>query len=334
MYRTPIKFAPTAALLAALIPTTAHAAPPPPAAVGAVQQSAARDCGREGWPWGCIARCESSGRWKTNTGNGFYGGLQFRHSTWKEFGGLAYARRADLATRNEQIKIARKVLTVQGWGAWPVCSKRYHLKGRMHTVAKGDTLSSLARTYRIGGGWRAFYRVNRQTLGARPGHLVVGSLLVIPKKSTRGDASWSPKQDPTVPVPAPPATQKPSPAPSAPAPSPAPSTPAPAPSVPAAPAPAAPGPAAPGPAAPGPAAPGPVRPAQGPSAQFPSAGVPSPATVPPGAGRPPVLETPSLSGPLAVPRPGAPATVGIPSLSGGPISPPLFPVRPAGPHLR
>lgn len=71
--------------------------------------------------WDAIALCESSGNWSINTGNGFYGGLQFAQSTWEEFGGLQYAPRADLATREQQITVAERVLAVQGIGAWPVC---------------------------------------------------------------------------------------------------------------------------------------------------------------------------------------------------------------------
>jgi murein DD-endopeptidase MepM/ murein hydrolase activator NlpD len=72
--------------------------------------------------WDKVATCESSGNWHINTGNGYYGGLQFAASTWKSFGGAAYAPRADLATRNQQIAVAEQVLRSQGPGAWPVCS--------------------------------------------------------------------------------------------------------------------------------------------------------------------------------------------------------------------
>jgi LysM repeat protein len=72
--------------------------------------------------WDRIAACESGGNWHINTGNGFYGGLQFTYSTWLGYGGGAYASRADLATRDQQIAIAQKVLAGQGWNAWPVCS--------------------------------------------------------------------------------------------------------------------------------------------------------------------------------------------------------------------
>lgn len=74
--------------------------------------------------WDKVAFCESTNDWQINTGNGFYGGLQFTQSTWVEFGGRRYAARADLATREQQIDIAKKVLQVQGPGAWPVCSVR------------------------------------------------------------------------------------------------------------------------------------------------------------------------------------------------------------------
>lgn len=72
--------------------------------------------------WDIVAKCESSNNWHINTGNGFYGGLQFTQSTWAAYGGLKYASRADLATKAEQINIAEKVLASQGPGAWPVCS--------------------------------------------------------------------------------------------------------------------------------------------------------------------------------------------------------------------
>lgn len=74
--------------------------------------------------WDKVAQCESSGDWSINTGNGYYGGLQFTPSTWKAFGGHKYASNAHLATKQQQINIAEKVLAVQGPGAWPVCSVR------------------------------------------------------------------------------------------------------------------------------------------------------------------------------------------------------------------
>jgi cell wall-associated NlpC family hydrolase len=74
--------------------------------------------------WDKVAKCESSGNWSINTGNGYYGGLQFSQSTWAGFGGTEYAARADLATKAQQIAVAEKVLAVQGPGAWPVCGVR------------------------------------------------------------------------------------------------------------------------------------------------------------------------------------------------------------------
>ena len=74
--------------------------------------------------WDRVAKCESGGNWKINTGNGYYGGLQFAAGTWKGYGGGTYASQANRATKAEQIAIARRVLAGQGPGAWPVCSRR------------------------------------------------------------------------------------------------------------------------------------------------------------------------------------------------------------------
>lgn len=79
--------------------------------------------------WDQLAGCESSGNWAINTGNGFYGGLQFTQSTWEAYGGLKYAPRADLATRGEQIAVAELTLQGQGWGAWPACTKKLGITG-------------------------------------------------------------------------------------------------------------------------------------------------------------------------------------------------------------
>ena len=68
--------------------------------------------------WDSVAQCESSGNWAINTGNGYYGGLQFTQSTWDAYGGQQYASRADQATREEQIAVAEQTLAGQGWGAW------------------------------------------------------------------------------------------------------------------------------------------------------------------------------------------------------------------------
>jgi hypothetical protein len=74
--------------------------------------------------WDAVAQCESGGNWSINTGNGFYGGLQFTQSTWSSHGGRQYAARADQASRDQQIDIAERVRQDQGMGAWPVCGSR------------------------------------------------------------------------------------------------------------------------------------------------------------------------------------------------------------------
>jgi len=86
----------------------AHASSPAPVSSGGVN-------------WSAIAACESGGNWSTNTGNGFYGGLQFTEGTWLANGGGQYASSANLASPSQQIAVAQNVLASQGIGAWPVC---------------------------------------------------------------------------------------------------------------------------------------------------------------------------------------------------------------------
>ena len=74
-----------------------------------------------GTGWDGVAACESGGNWSINTGNGYYGGLQFTQQTWAGAGGLAYAPRADLATPAQQIAIASTL----GMNNWPVCGANY-----------------------------------------------------------------------------------------------------------------------------------------------------------------------------------------------------------------
>src|SRR5271168_5170556 len=74
--------------------------------------------------WDAISRCEAGGKWAINTGNGYYGGVQFDQNTWERGGGLRFAPRADLASREEQIAVAQVTQSRQGWAAWPVCSGR------------------------------------------------------------------------------------------------------------------------------------------------------------------------------------------------------------------
>ncbi|QYX79546.1 LysM peptidoglycan-binding domain-containing protein [Streptomyces akebiae] len=90
--------------------------------------------------WDAVAQCESGGNWSINTGNGYYGGLQFSASTWAGYGGTQYASTADQATKAQQIAIAEKVLAGQGKGAWPVCGKG--LSGASYDGAAASSGSS------------------------------------------------------------------------------------------------------------------------------------------------------------------------------------------------
>lgn len=93
--------------------------------LAATGNAAAADSG----VWDRIAQCESGGNWHINTGNGYYGGLQFAASTWRAYGGTAYAPTADQASKDQQIAVATKVQRAQGWGAWPTCSARAGASG-------------------------------------------------------------------------------------------------------------------------------------------------------------------------------------------------------------
>lgn len=74
--------------------------------------------------WNAVAQCESSGDWSANTGNGFYGGLQFTQSTWDAYGGAQYASSPQNASQAQQETVANSVLAGQGIGAWPVCGSQ------------------------------------------------------------------------------------------------------------------------------------------------------------------------------------------------------------------
>lgn len=147
-----------------------------------------------GTNWDAIAQCESGGNWAINTGNGYYGGLQFSQSTWNGYGGQQYASRADLATRDQQIAVAEKVKAGQGIGAWPVCGAHagdsggnytssntdggddtgrggdradrsaHRDHGTRYTVRSGDTLASIAADKDVEGGWRQLYKDNADTV--------------------------------------------------------------------------------------------------------------------------------------------------------------------------
>lgn len=181
-----------------------------------------------GHDWSGVAQCESGGNWHINTGNGFYGGLQFTQSTWDAYGGGSYASRADLASQSAQISVAERVLSGQGVGAWPVCGQYLsggstpsssdsssqssgsndssqssgssgsssqssgssdssshssgdgdndgddssqqssgssdssaHASGGTYTVRSGDTLSEIASSHGVSGGWHTLAELNQ-----------------------------------------------------------------------------------------------------------------------------------------------------------------------------
>jgi nucleoid-associated protein YgaU len=169
--------------------------------------------------WDAIAQCESSGNWAANTGNGFFGGLQFTQSTWKAFGGSGSPQGA---SREEQITVAEKVLDGQGIGAWPVCGKHGNSGGGSsssssttshstarhvdstkkatsgsspkrsstpkhalpddYTVVAGDTLGSIATTHQVNGGWQALAGANKDI--ANPNMILPGQHLAMPAGSS------------------------------------------------------------------------------------------------------------------------------------------------------
>lgn len=77
--------------------------------------------------WETLAQCESGGNWSINTGNGYYGGLQFSQTSWVGAGGTQYASAPHLATKAQQIATAENLLKMQGWGAWPSCAAKHNL---------------------------------------------------------------------------------------------------------------------------------------------------------------------------------------------------------------
>jgi nucleoid-associated protein YgaU len=154
--------------------------------------------------WDRVAQCESGGRWNINTGNGFHGGLQFTPSTWRGFGGAQFAPSAHQASRAEQIVVAERVLAKQGWGAWPVCSRKAGARGQAATVRsaparkeattervsrpatkrsggtyvvkRGDTLSRIAARSGVKGGWKTLATKNP---GLNPNRLKVGQPIAV-----------------------------------------------------------------------------------------------------------------------------------------------------------
>ena len=122
----------------------------------------ASNAGASDTVWDRVAACESTGNWSINTGNGYYGGLQFSFQTWKGFGGQKYAYTANRASKAQQIEIAQEVLKVQGPGAWPVCSQRAGL-----TVANGLAVDPYS------GGTRPSRDTTRPPVASTGGKLVV-----------------------------------------------------------------------------------------------------------------------------------------------------------------
>ena len=81
----------------------------------------------DGATWDALAQCESGGNWSINTGNGFYGGLQFTQQSWN---GVGMSGSPANATRVQQIEAGERLLAIQGWGAWPACSAKLGLYGK------------------------------------------------------------------------------------------------------------------------------------------------------------------------------------------------------------
>jgi LysM repeat protein len=174
--------------------------------------------------WEKVAECESSGNWSADTGNGYYGGLQFSQSSWESVGGTEYAPRADLATKEEQIAAGEKLLAAQGPGAWPTCGPAAGLgrdsgtpanapapqtrgetkvkaeTGRTsaaadsYTVASGDTLHGIATRHDVEGGWRTVYETNRETVGGNPNLIFPGQRLTLAAPPSDGGQSRAPER--------------------------------------------------------------------------------------------------------------------------------------------
>lgn len=117
-----------AALQATAAPAPVEAEYVAPAAAPAPRVQAApapADSAISGGVWDRLAQCESGGNWAINTGNGYYGGVQFSLSSWQAVGGSGYPHQASKA---EQISRAEALLALQGWGAWPACSAKLGLR--------------------------------------------------------------------------------------------------------------------------------------------------------------------------------------------------------------
>ncbi|HEY4022122.1 MAG TPA: transglycosylase family protein [Pseudonocardiaceae bacterium] len=160
--------------------------------------------------WDAIAQCESGGNWSINTGNGFYGGLQFDMGTWHSNGGTGSPANA---TREQQIAVAEHVAAARGTSPWPNCGSRggssAHYTAHSsapttttkkathkaavaapattaapqsapngdYTVASGDTLSNIAQKLNVAGGWQGLWDKNK-TVVANPNLIFPGQSLV------------------------------------------------------------------------------------------------------------------------------------------------------------
>jgi hypothetical protein len=183
-------------------------------AVGAPLALAAAPAQADSVDWDAIAHCESGGKWNTNTGNSFYGGLQFTQGTWNANGGSGNPAGA---SREEQIRVAENVLKTQGIGAWPRCGAGKGGSGKAapakkkttavapkkkaapkpvaakpaaapaqapaqtgtgdYVVKAGDTLSKIAEQANVSGGWQALYEKNKGIV-ANPNLIFPGQALV------------------------------------------------------------------------------------------------------------------------------------------------------------
>ncbi|MFI5864320.1 peptidoglycan DD-metalloendopeptidase family protein [Streptomyces sp. NPDC051546] len=195
-----------------------------PAAVGLVAQPAsAASVGT----WDKVAQCESTSDWSIDTGNGYYGGLQFSSGTWAEFGGRQYAPQADQATKAQQIAVAEKVLATQGPGAWPSCGKLAGLQrggpapetpeapargagtstvnkngdaatkargASAYTVAAGDTLGTIGSE--LGVSWQTLYSENRSVIGSDPDVIFPGQRLAYGSGGSADSGSSTPAAAP------------------------------------------------------------------------------------------------------------------------------------------
>lgn len=115
--------APVAAPVATPAPVQQYVAPTPQPTTRSAAQPA--DSNVDGGVWDRLAQCESGGNWAINTGNGYYGGIQFSQQSWNAVGGSGLPSNASKA---EQINRAEKLLAIQGWGAWPACSSKLGLR--------------------------------------------------------------------------------------------------------------------------------------------------------------------------------------------------------------